>query len=89
MMNDDQGNFRHLKRNINVPMALISTVAGLLGAIQGSVMRGFTISSSIRGLFYPVTLLYLLVAVLLAALQLQSLNVAMSIYKQTQIVPIY
>ena len=67
----------------------MSFVAGLIGGLQGSLMRGMTISVEIGGFFSGITLSYLLLALLASLLQLKSLNISMEVYDQVEIVPIY
>ena len=63
-----KGKYANLKARIKLPMILMSFVAGLIGGLQGSLMRGMTISVEIDGLFSGITFCYLLLAVLAAVL---------------------
>jgi len=76
----NQGKFTALKNKIKLPMILMSFVAGLLGSLQGSMLKAFTISLSIKGWGAPETLGYLALGGFLAIVQLKSLNIAMEYY---------
>lgn len=76
----NKGQYVKFKKSINFPMILMATVSGLVGALQGSVTKGFTISAEVNGVFDLITISYLLTAGLMAIIQLKSLNVAMEVY---------
>lgn len=83
------GKYRWLKSQLKIPMTLMSIVAGLVGGLQSSFMRGMTISFQVQGFFDFATIGYLLLAGVIAVLQLVSLNKAMEMYEQIEVVPIY
>lgn len=65
-------------------------VAGLLGGISGSFVRGFTVClCEHNGLTSLYTWLYFTLLMATALVQLRSLNKAMHLYDQIEIVPIY
>jgi hypothetical protein len=68
---------------------MMSFTAALLGGLQGSVMRGMTISLGIDGFFAFPTIIYLLIGGCLAGFQLKSLNIVMENYDQVKATPIY
>jgi hypothetical protein len=65
-------------------------VAGLLGGISGSFVRGFTVClNEHNGLTSLYTWLYFTLLMATALVQLRSLNKAIHLYDQIEIVPIY
>ena len=65
-------------------------VAGLLGGISGSFVRGFTVClNEHNGVTSPLTWFYFTLLMGTAIVQLRSLNKAMHLYDQIEIVPIY
>ena len=65
-------------------------VGGLLGGISGSFVRGFTVCLNEHGgLTSFTTWIYFTLLMATALVQLRSLNKAMHLYDQIEIVPIY
>ena len=60
-------------------MILMSIVAGIVAGLSCSALKGLTLSIEANGLM-GWSLLYLLISLLLGALQLKSLNIAMENY---------
>ena len=79
-----------IAKRVRRPIMLLGPVAGLLGALQQSFMRGFTLALSTPGCFSQVsTYVYGICGISLAACQLMTINRMMRIYPQLEIQPIY
>ena len=77
-----------MKKYLKVPMLVLSLNGGIVAGVATSLLKGFTLSYETYG-FGGFTMLYLLVAVFFNLTQLKSLNSAMEIYDQIDIIPIY
>lgn len=77
-----------MKKYLKVPMLLLSLNGGIVAGVATSLLKGFTLSYASYG-FGGFTMLYLLVAGSFNFTQLKSLNSAMEIYDQIDIIPIY
>ena len=60
-------------------MVLMSIVAGIIAGLSASTLKGMTLSIQANGIF-GYSLVYLGVALIFAAFQLKSLNIAMENY---------
>lgn len=82
------GAFKKTRKKIKRPMMLMSVTAGLIGGIQGSLMRGMTLSFTLGGMSWA-TFTYLLVGIFSGCIQLYCLNVVMLNYEQLDATPTY
>ena len=83
-------NLCQLKRKLWILQILLSVYTGLIGGVQFSFNRGMTICFGLEnGLQLAATYIYLCIAGIGALLELFTINKAMHLYKQIQVIPIY
>ena len=78
-----------MSQKLRTTIYILGPIAGLVGSLQQSFMKGFTLSLSNDEPNSLPTYMYLTFAVSLATFQLFTINRMMTIYPQLEIQPIY
>ena len=67
---------------------LLSVNGGVVAGVATALLKGMTLSLETYG-FGGYTMIYLVIALCFNGLQLKTLNIAMELYEQIDIIPIY